>query len=61
MIDLQKERINKGLTQEQLAEKVGVVRQTISEIECGRKKPSVQLAIKLGKVLKIKWTNFFEK
>lgn len=60
MVDLQMVRTTKGLTQEQLADKVGVVRQTISEIECGRKKPSVELAKKIGKVLKIKWTNFFD-
>lgn len=60
MIDLQELRAKKGLTQEQLAAKVGVIRQTISEIECGRNKPSVELAKKLGEVLEVKWTNFFE-
>ena len=59
MINLQKVRIEKKLTQQQLADECGVVRQTISEIENGRNKPSVELAKKLGKVLEIDWAKFF--
>ena len=61
MVDLQKVRTAKGLTQEQLASEVGVIRQTISEIECGRNKPSVKVAKKIAEVLDIDWTNFFEE
>ncbi len=39
-----------GLTQEQLAEKVGVTRQTVIAIERGNYTPSVLLALKLAKV-----------
>jgi len=60
MVDLQKERVAKGLTQEQLASECGVIRQTISEIECGRNKPSLKLAKRIGEVLDLDWTNFFE-
>lgn len=60
MVDLKEEREKKGMTQQDLADKVGVVRQTISMIEMGQNKPSVVLAKKIGKVLKIKWTNFFK-
>lgn len=60
MVDLKEERIKNNLTQDQLASKVDVVRQTISEIECGRNKPSVELAKKIGEVLNIDWTNFFD-
>ena len=41
-----------GLTQEELAEKVGVSRQTIIAIERGNYAPSVALALKLAKILK---------
>lgn len=53
-------RTKKGLTQKQLADKVGVGRTTITLIESGTNKPSVKLAQKLGEVLKVKWTVFFE-
>jgi len=61
MVDLQKERVAKGLTQEQLASKCGVIRQTISEIECGRNNPSIYLAKKIAEVLDLDWTKFFGK
>ena len=41
----------KDLTQEELAELVGVSRQTIIAIEKGKYNPSVYLAIKLARVL----------
>lgn len=44
-------RIEKDLTQDQLAEKVGVTRQTISLIELGKYNPSLNLCIKISKVL----------
>ena len=39
----------KGMTQEELAEKVGVSRQTIISIEKGNYVPSVLLSLKLSK------------
>lgn len=59
MINLQKARQDAGLTQQQLAEKVGVIRQTISNIECSISKPSVNLAKAISDVLKINWVDFF--
>ena len=41
-------RIGKGVTQEILAEKVGVSRQTIIAIEKGNYTPSINLALKLA-------------
>jgi putative transcriptional regulator len=38
------------LTQEQLAEKLGVTRQTIISIEKGKYVPSLPLALKMGRV-----------
>lgn len=42
-------RTAKGATQEDLAEAVGVSRQTIFAIEKGKYTPSVLLALKIGK------------
>jgi putative transcriptional regulator len=49
-----------GLTQEELAEKVQVSRQTIHAIEKGKYNPSVQLALKLARVLEKELTQLFE-
>lgn len=46
-------RTKAGLTQEELAEEVGVTRQTIIAIERGNYTPSVLLAIKLAKVFSV--------
>lgn len=59
MIDLKKARTEKGMTQKQLAEAVGVVRQTISNIECGLTLPSITNAQAIAQVLGFDWTNFF--
>ncbi len=47
--EINKLRTGKGATQEELAEAVGVSRQTIIAIERGKYTPSVLLALKLGK------------
>lgn len=60
MIDLKGLRVEKGLTQEELAKETGVLRTTISMIEIGENKPSVQLAMKLGEVFDVDWKGFFE-
>ncbi len=44
-------RLKIGLTQIELAEKIGVTRQTIISIEKGTCVPSVVLALRLSKVL----------
>lgn len=52
--------MNKDLTQEQLAEAVGLGRTAISNIECGISRPSVETAKAIGKVLEFDWTLFFD-
>ena len=61
LINLKKKREEKGLTQNSLAQAVGVVRQTISNIECGLNAPSVELAKKIGEVLEFNWIEFFDE
>ena len=61
MFDLKEERQKAGLTQEQLANKVFVIRQTISSIECGLIRPSVETAKRIAGVLGFNWTLFFDE
>lgn len=61
MVDLKQYREKAGMTQEELAEKVGVIRQTISNIECGISLPSVRTAFAIGYFLRFNWTEFFEE
>ncbi len=56
---VQKYRLQRSLTQEDLAEKVGVTRQTILAIEKGDYAPSVTLALKLAKVFKCQVEDLF--
>lgn len=50
-----------GMTQKELAERCGVVRQTISNIELGINKPSIKLAKELAQVFGVHFAVFFEK
>jgi putative transcriptional regulator len=56
---LASERSRAGYTQEELAERVGVTRQTIIAIEKGNYAPSVALALKLAKVFHIRVEDLF--
>lgn len=49
--NLKKYRLLKDLTQEQLAEKVGVRRETIIRLESGKYNPSLKLAIDISKIV----------
>ena len=60
MINLKELRTAKGLTQEQVASECGVQRTTITMIELGENKPSVELAKKLGVIFEVDWKGFFE-
>ena len=53
-------RTEKNLTQEDLADMVGVSRQTIIAIEKGNYVPSVLLALKLAKVFKVQIEALFK-
>lgn len=53
-------RTKKGLTQEELAEKTEVTRQTIIAIEKGNYTPSVLLAIKIADVFNVSVEDLFK-
>lgn len=54
------ERAILNLTQEELAEKIGVSRQTINSIETNRFVPSTVLALKLSRLFGKLVNDFFE-
>lgn len=56
---LRESRDKAGLSQEKLAEKTGVTRQTIISIENGKYVPSLELSLKLAKLFKCKIEDLF--
>ena len=56
---VQKARTEEGFTQEDLAQKVEVSRQTIIAIERGNYTPSVLLALKIARVFKMQVEDLF--
>jgi putative transcriptional regulator len=57
---LKVERAKLNITQQDLADKVGVSRQTINSIEAERYVPSTVLAIKISDVFKINVNEIFK-
>ena len=51
---------HRGMTQQQLAERVGVTRQTIISVERGKYKPSIELALRLAHVFGVPVEALFE-
>ena len=54
------ERAIKRITQQQLAEAIGVSRQTVNAIEAGKYAPSAVLALKMSSVFGKPVNDFFE-
>ena len=57
--DLEERRLKKGLRQEDVARAAGISRVAYTNIENGKRRPSPEVAQKIAKVLKFKWTLFF--
>jgi len=57
---LRQHRQASGLTQQELAERVGVTRQTILSIEKGKYTPSVALALGFAEVLGVEVEDLFQ-
>ncbi len=53
------ERARHNYTQEKLAEKLGVSRQTVHAIEAGKFVPSTTLALKMAKLFEMKFEELF--
>lgn len=54
------QRIKKNMTQTELAEAVGVRRETIGRLEKGQYNPSLKLAMDIGKILEASVYDLFE-
>ena len=59
-MNIKEKREQLGISQKELAEKVGISQSFLCDIEQGRCKPSIDTAVKLAKVLKIKDIKFFD-
>ena len=59
-MNIREKREELGLSQKELAEKSGITQSFLGDIKQGRSKPSIDVAIKLAKVLKVKDIKFFE-
>ena len=57
---VRQQRLVHGMTQQELAERVGVTRQTILSIEKGKYTPSVALALCLAKVFDVGVETLFQ-
>ena len=60
IVHLKRHRTERGMTQEDLAEKAGVTRQTIISIERGRYSPSIELALRLARIFGVPVEALFE-
>ena len=60
IVHLKRHRTERGMTQEDLAERAGVTRQTIISIERGRYSPSIELALRLGRIFGVPVEALFE-
>lgn len=57
---VKKYRLMQGLTQEQLAEKVHVRRETIMRLEAEKYNPSLKMAVDISRALKVPIEELFE-
>lgn len=57
---LKNKRVEKGLSQQAVADGAQIARGAYSNIENGERRPSVEVAKRIGGVLGFPWTRFFE-
>ena len=59
-MNIKEKREELGISQKELAEKVGISQSFLCDIEQGRSKPSIDTAIKISQVLNVESIKFFE-
>ena len=59
-LNLKKYRLEKGLTQENLAEKVGIHPTYVGKLESGKNNPSIKMLYKITRTLEIKLPELFD-
>lgn len=52
-------RKEKGLTQAELAHRVGIAQRTVAAYEGGERQPSVKVAKRIAQELGMDWTDFY--
>lgn len=57
---LKSTRVAHGMTQQELAERIGVRRETILHLENNRYNPSLEMALKIARVFDLKIEDLFE-
>lgn len=60
MRNIRERREQLGMSQKELAEAAGITQSTMCDIEMGRCNPSLDVAVKIAKALKVKSIKFFE-
>ena len=58
--NLKKYRLDCGMTQEILAEKVGIHPTYVGKLESGKNNPSVKLLFKVSRALGVKFSDIFD-
>jgi transcriptional regulator with XRE-family HTH domain len=53
-------RNNENLTQNEVADSIGISRAYVTSIETGTRQPSVKVAKRIAKLLNFEWTIFFD-
>ena len=61
MVNLKQKRLDKGLTQEQVAEKLGITKGAYCDIENGKRGTKVYNIIKLSEILDFAWVEYYEE
>ena len=59
-LNIKRYRLAKGLTQEALAEKVGIHSTYVGKLESGKNNPSTKLLFKITRALEIKLPDIFD-
>ncbi len=60
MRNIRERREQLGISQKELADAAGIAQSTMCDIEQGRSNPSLEVAVKIAKALKVKSIKFFE-
>ena len=60
MENIREKREHLGISQKELAERCGIAQSTLCDIEQGRSKPSLPVAVKIARELNVNSIKFFE-
>jgi len=60
-MNLKEKRLEKGMTQTELAEAIGTTQAAVTRFETGARQPKPSTAKKIAAVLGFSWTEFYEE